>query len=365
MKRFVNLFYTSAFKFFVFSLSVIFSWCAISETYDVFKRFYCDGVSAKNVFIQWDGFDYAESEHLKSEIEATIENVLLNSLKYKSEKYTNSSKAEYDDTALDYYLRISDEDYKKNIEYLESLRYVDYAVVNHDSNTIISNINEVDGKSSGFDVRRYFGKNDENLLVVLNAKNPSYETGTMTEYIDFVSSCAEDYKEDFDLYINFKNNFVFRYDIEHYENLHNSMKKLIVSDMTLASVFFLLYLIFTVLYVCLSGKVEQGGRITHSAHDRIPNDLKLLSILVTALSLMALYNNSIYMLFRSSHSDGDYLLGISPGYYELVAKICFVLLTNILLAVICIIKRQLYFRTLFSNTYICRFIEAVKQNKKH
>ncbi len=364
MKRFVNIFYTSAFKFLVLSLSMIFSWCAASEAFDVVNHFVDDGVSARNAIIQWDGFNYTESEHLKNEIETTIENVLLNSLKYNSEKFISSHKSDHDNQTLDYYLRISDEDYKNNVEYLESLRHVEYAVVNHDSNTVISNLEDVNGKSSAFDVRSFFGENDEALLVVLDAKNPCYETGTMSEYIDFVSECAANYKDNFDLYINFRNDFVFRYDISHYENLHNNMKQLIVSDINLTSIFLLLYIIFCVVYINLSGKVEKGGNIIHSAHDRIPNDLKLLSMFVTVISLVALYNNSIYMLFRSSYADGNYLFGISPAFYEFRAKLCLVVLTSIFLAVICIIKRQLYFKTLFSNTYIYKFIQSSKNNKR-
>ena len=201
MKNAVNLLYTTVFKSMIFIFCMVFSWCTAAQTMDITQCFIRDDVSAANVFLQWDSFDYKQSLHLEKEIEATIENILLNSLKYKSEDFIASHESDRDFHTLDYYLRLSDEEYRNNVEYLESLRYVDYAVVNHDTDMIISSLEAADGQKSDFAVRSCFSQQDDSLVVILNAKNPLFEKGTMSDYSDFVTACAENYENDFDLSI--------------------------------------------------------------------------------------------------------------------------------------------------------------------
>lgn len=168
MKRFLNFFYTISFKLLLFILVVLFSWLAGSKVLDAFNLYVEDGVSVQNVTMQWNDFDYESSKYLEHEIETTIENVIAYCLKYHDEKQT----AKTDEEMLDYYRRLSDEGYREAAEYLDSLDGVSFAVVNHKTDKIISNIVSINGKNSGTPIRSFFGHIDKTTLIVRNAKKP-------------------------------------------------------------------------------------------------------------------------------------------------------------------------------------------------
>lgn len=356
MKRFLNFFYTISFKLLLFILVILFSWLAGSQLLDALNLYVEDSISVQNVTVQWNDFDYESSKYLEHEIESTIENVITYCLKYHNE----DEAAQTDGEMLDYYRRLSDEGYRETAEYLDSLSGVSFAVVNHDSNKIISNIVAINGKNSGTPIRSFFGHIDKTTLIVRNAKNPSFEAGTMSDYAEFVSECAMNYPVDFDLYISFGSDFVFRHDISYYENLHNEMKIRIYSVLGYA----LLYIFITVslmsAIVILAGKSEKDSKIIPAALDKMPNDLHLILDVIIYFSLTALFENSIYMLLRSSFADGDYWLGISPGFYAVRANCCIVIITCVILATACTIKRQYKMGTLLTNTYIYRFMKSFK-----
>ncbi|MBQ8503145.1 MAG: hypothetical protein IJ491_02585 [Clostridia bacterium] len=357
MKRFLNFFYTISFKILLFIVMLILSWFAGEKLLNIVDIYIEDPVGARNVVRQWNGFDYESSVYLESEIESTIENVLLYCLKYNSDEEIPDPN---DKKILDYYRRMGNEGYRETAEYLDSLKNVSYAVVNHSSNKILSNIKAINGKSSGTAIRSFFGNVDKTTLIVRNAKNPYFEAGTMEDYVDFVSECAMNYSDDFDLYISFGNDFAFRYDVSHYENLYNETKQKTLAEMKKVLLFSVLCLLVMTLIFILSGKSEVNGKTIPSALDRLPNDIHFFADFVISLSLTALFENSIYMLFRSAFADGDYWLGISPEFYALRANVCIVAIGCIVLASACTIKRQHKMKTLFTNTYIYRIIKGYK-----
>lgn len=269
---------------------------------------------------------------------------------------------EHKDDFLDQYRRLVDDSYRETAEYLDSLKGVKYAVVNHKTDTIVSNIEEIDKKSNGTSIRSYFGNNDETLLIVRNAQNPFFEAGTMSDYVDHVNECAQNYKEDFDLYISFGDDFSFRNDVSYYENLHNQMYKKVVTHFSNMMILIAFAFIVVVLIFTLSGKSEKGGKIIPSTLDKLPNDIHLVLNSILYLSLSALYENSMYMLLRSSDIETDYWLVFSPDFYATRANLCFVLIIYNIVAVICAVKRQYILGTIFTNTYIYKLISGFKKS---
>ena len=360
MKRFFNLFYTYTFKILLFVLTVVFSWFAGDKLLDIINLYIDDPVSAKNVFVQWSEFDYEESVYLENEIEQTIENVIEYSLKYTPKLTSQKHGSE----SVDYYLRLTDEDYKETVEYLESLKDVSFAVVNHKSDSIVSNIPDINTKSSGTPIRQLFGNIDKTTLIVLDARNPAFEVGTMTDYVEFVSTCAQNYSFDFDLYISFGEDFIFRHEVSHYENMHNEMKSSAIVKLKELYLFSALCILVVVFAVAVAGQSEVGGKINASAFDRVPYDLQLASYVTVFISIAALYENSMYMLFRSAFADGNYWLGISPEFYATRAIICICVNTCIILGAACTVKKLLKSKNRAENTYIYRLIKALKETKK-
>ena len=315
--------------------------------------------------IQGDSFEYESSEYVRSEVTTAIDHILSFYFDYKDKNDEKSlsyfGRREISTESL---IHVIEDDYKQSLEYLDSLDDVSFAIVNHDNKRIFSNIINIDGKSSGTQLRSFFGNNDSTVLIVRNAQNPYYEKGTMEEYVGYVSECAAAYTDNFDLYICFGDDLLFRFDESHYESLHFNMKKeitrifvpmLIFINLTTASMF---------LMMLLAGRSEKGGKIIPAALDRIPNDLRITLHIIILISLMTVFDDYIYMLHLGFISEGDYFLGISPDFYKIIANICIVVLTYVLLAMLCTIKRQSKLRTLFSNTYVYKLFSSFLRSLK-
>lgn len=367
MSKFCNLFYTLTFKAILFTLVTVFAWFSGSYTLQAFDLYFEDSVSYTNVMVQWNNFEYESSEYVRSEVETAIDNIISFYFDYmdKNEKRSLSYFGRKD-IPLENYTHVIKDDYKQSLEYLNSLEDVSFAIVNHNNKTIFSNIISLDGKSSGTHVRTFFGNNDSTVLIVRNAKNPYYEKGTMSEYVDYVSECAASHSDNFDLYICFGDDLLFRFDAGHYESLHTVMKEKIIgiyNPMILFS--FLTIAVLSVLTI-LSGKSEKGGKISPAALDRTPNDLRFALHLIILISLVTVFDDYIYMLHLGFRSGGDYFLGISPDFYKTIANICIVVLTYVILAMSCTIKRQSRLGTLFRNTYVYRiFSTLLKKDRQN
>lgn len=271
---------------------------------------------------------------------------------------------EHREDFLDRYRRLIDEKYRHTADYLDSLKGVKYAVVNHDTDRIISNLEEIDSKSTGTAIRNYFGTNEETLLIVRNAKNPYFEVGTMSDYVEHVNECAMNYSEDFDLYISFGDSFVFRNDVSHYENLHNEMQSEISRKIFDTIMLIVITLFIMAIIILLAGKSEKGGKIIPSALDKLPNDLHLILNLIIYFSVSGLYENTLYMLLKSMFVEVDYWLGSSPEFYSARANLCIVVISAVVLGTACTLKRQYRLGTLFTNTYIYRFIKSHRPAKE-
>lgn len=421
IKRFLNIFFTTPSKAAVTALLIICSWLMNSEVVDILQLYRQDSTAVTNVLLQREDYDYKTSYFLTNEIETAIENVLEYSLNYhrndisKVDSSNEKSAAEaitylaesfvknqyystafinagfielipceesqshielagefftqsvcYEEIRLkadnldlnDFYKRATDEDYAAITGKLESYINFNFAVVNHNTNLIVSNIPSLNAKNSDVTVRRYFGE-DKNLLIVRDAKTPFFESGTMSEYVEFVSEQAKKYGDNFDVYISFGNNLEFAGDGENYSLRHTEALGKIGSDLKNTVVFLSIMLVLFIIILRVAGRREVAGKCYMSLSDRLPNDLKFLLYLIIYISMSALYENSLYMALRTSFTE-DYWLNFSPEYYMLRSDISMVIMICIITSFACTIKRQLRCGTVISNSYIYKIIKNFK-----
>ena len=349
MKRFFNIFYTASFKAFLALLLVICSWLMNTQLTDLLEIYKQDRTALINVFIQGKDYEYESSYFLKDSIETAIEDVIEYSLVYN--RKADKIYTQYDTSAT--------EDYNSLIERLQSLKNFRFALVNHKTDIIVSNIPAIHGKTPALTVTRYFG-DEENILIVRDARNPIYENGPMADYVDFVSETAKKYPDEFDLYISFGQNLDFAGDSETFSQRHlESLRYVRSATIDIAVFLFILFIIFISL-ITVSGKKEIGGKCSPVLHDRLPNDITALLYFIVYISMSALYENSLYMALRATASDDNWLT-LSPEFYSVRSSVSMVIMVSIITAFCCTIKRQLRCGTLFSNTYIYKFIRNYKK----
>ncbi len=422
MKRFLNIFFTMPSKIIATALLIICSWLMNSEVVDVLQLYRQDSTAVTNVLLQRENYDYKTSYFLTNEIQTAIESVLEYSLTYhrndssktqeghnmnsveaiiylaesfvKNDYYSSAfidagfivltpceeglsdieiagefftQSVNYDEIRLhaesldfnEFYKRATDEDYAAITSKLDSYENFTFALVNHNTDSIVSNIPSLNKKSSDITVRRYFGE-DKSLLIVRDAKTPYFESGTMSQYVEFVSKQAKKYGDNFDLYISFGDNLEFAGDGDDFSHRHEEAlgKISLALRNTIIFLFFMLWLF--IIIVGVSGRRELGGKCYLSLSDRLPNDLKFLFHLIIYISMSALYENSLYMALRVSDS-GDYWLSFSPEFYMVRSGISMVIMICIITAFACAVKRQLRCGTLISNSYIYRLIKNYKK----
>lgn len=418
MKKHSNLLYTTWAKVIIIVLILVCAWLMNSGLISIYSLYDEDRTAVKNVLMQSDDFDYSSSYFLQDEIEKAITDVLEYSLayhrngdihesatisadaiKYLAESFVknktlntifisegfitlteceesskevelqgkfytqkvNYNKIYSSDSALDFgeiYKRATDEDYDKIVAHLNMLNNFHFAVVNHKSHVIISNIKSLNGQSPGVSVRSYFPEG--NLLIVRDAKAPYSESGTMVEYVSFVGEKAKAYTDNFDLYISFGSNMEFAGTGEAFLQRHNAAFSKIKESVFNICIFLCIIIVLFVLLLTVSGRHEKGGKIYPSLTDKLPNDINFLFCLVVIISMVALYENSISMFLRVSDLD-DYWLSFSPEYYLLRSNICIVVLFYDLTAFAGTLKRQIGCGTLISNTYIYKAIKSYKR----
>ena len=355
----MNLAYSLIFKALLMLLITTFAWISGNRLLIVFSEEIYSPAAFRNVFSQPGGFDYESSHFLKQEIRNTVDCVMEYSLKYMKNYYSDSqtSKQEFDSN-----MRLSNEGYRNTVAYLESLKGVSFAVVNHDTGIIVSNISELDDSPAGTEIRSFFGNDPNTLIIVRNCKNPYFEQDVMTEYVDYIRERAQQYSDDCDLYISFTEGLEFREDASYYEALHISMTKRVASQAAKFSVYAAITILMIILLIRLSGKAEKNGKIIPGMSDHMPNDLLLIFYAVIGISAIVLFYNSFYMLYKSSTID-SYGLALSPDYYRARANISIVTVVYVLCAAVCKIKRQSRLGTLSDNTCIHQLLCFFKGRK--
>ncbi len=349
VKRFFNVFYTMPFKTLCVVLLIVCAWLMNSELTNFLHLYNQDRAALINVFIQGDEYDYESSYFLKSSVETAISDVMEYSLVYN--RKAHSPYTEYGTTAT--------EDYNELISRLQSYKDLRFAIVNHKTDLIVSNIPSLNGKSIDTTVRRYFDE-DKNLLIVRDAKNPIFENGPLTEYVDFVGEEAKKYTDDFDIYISFGDTLEFADKSEVFSQKHSDVLSAVVTTFKSIAVYLVIMMIIFISLVSVSGKREAGGKNYPGLSDRLPNDLTFLLCLIVYISMSALYENSLYMAIRAT-STQDYWLNLSPEFYLVRSNISMVVMIITITTFSCTLKRQISASTLISNTYIYRFIKNFKK----
>ena len=237
----------------------------------------------------------------------------------------------------------------------------DFAVVNHTTGRIVSDISEINYQSSGVAVRRCFSGSEEFMLIIRNSHNPYYESGTITEYNDYVSRVSKSFSDNFDLYIYFGENFSFASEAENYEELHSSVLSRVKNVTAMAVVYILLALIVAIILILVSGKNEIGGKVYPGLSDSLPNDMKLLLFAIVIASMTWLYGNSLYMAIRAE--TYDMWPDFSAEFYIVRSYVVIVINTIISMIICCTLKRQYRLGTLFTNTYIYKIFFERRDKK--
>ena len=311
-----------------------------------------DPIAVRNAINQWDQYDFATSEFLKSEIEIAIDSVLQYSLYYRRDAVNEDQNIVY-----------ADDNYREIANRLSSYENFDFAVINHATKKIISNIPEINYKDSSITVRKYFPSSCETLLIVRDAHNPFYENGTMTAYNHYVSKLSERYNDNFDLYIYFGEDFSFVGDTDSFEQAHLKSFARLEKSSRLAFVYIAITAVLFLLLLSVTGRHEAGGKIYPGISDTLANDCKLTLFTMVIASMATLYKNSLYMALRVE--TVDFFRSYSSDFYILRSYMALLISSCIIMAACCTILRQYKLGTLFTNTYIYKFFfEYYRKNDK-
>lgn len=339
MKKILNLFYTMWSKIIIVSVLLMLMFGTgkcLSETTVLYRE---NETAIKNVFAQWDNYDYSTSVYLSDAIEEAIDIVMEYSLYYKRD-ITDDSQV----------IVSADDNYKLITEKLSQYKDFDFAVVNHSTGRVVSDIEAIKYKDTGIDVRSCFKGSEKYMLIIRDAHNPCFENGTITDYTEYVRQSAEDYSDDFDIYIYFGEEFAFASELQEYENLHDKFLSR-VQNVTLMSIIYILAsAVFFIILILVSGKTEPGGKVYPGLSDRLPNDMKFFLYAVVLASMASLHQNSLYMAVRTDAYDMWF--SFPAEFYIFRSHIAILINVCIILSVGCTIKRQYRLGTLFTNTYI-------------
>ena len=342
MKRLSNLCYTLTAKVFIVLLIWLFSWqtsICFAETTVLYME---NDTALKNVWYQWEDFDYSTSLYLQDETEEAIDMVLEYCLYYHR-----------DITDKNQPVIGADDNYKVITQRLSSYKDFYFAVVNHTTDRTVSNMDEINYKNSGIAVRPFFSGEDDSLLIVRDSHNPYYESGTTTEYNEYVVEAAKKYSDDFDLYIYFGENFSFAAELDDYQALHSRVLDRVKTVTRLAAVYLLAAGVLFTILLFVAGRNEPGGKIYPGLSDRLPNDIKLFLFTVVIISMAALYENSLYMALRVDRYE--MWPAFSSEFYIIRSYVAMLINVSMILCIGCTIKRQYRLGRLFTNTYIYKF----------
>ena len=282
-----------------------------------------------NVLRQKGDFNFEESVYVEAAVEQAIDEVIFFALS------SNTNIIEYSCVS----------------EKLKEYDGFSFAVVNHSTNKIISSIEEINGEMSDISIRPYFTGNERYLLMVRNAKSPSFENGTMIDYVSTVAEYTNKYSDNFDLYIYFGDDFSFMGDKTQYEERNASMIQKVGDTLNWAFIFILIAFTAFIILFCLVGKKEFGGKQYLNSLDRLPNDLLILMYCIIIGCTFSIYRNSLYMLIKTTFHE-TYWLNHTTEFYIIRANFCLVALSLTLMMLFFTLKRQIKNKSLFKNTYV-------------
>ena len=241
------------------------------------------------------------------------------------------------------YKVVTDERYQQLKTRLDALRNVQFAVVLHDTDAVITNM----GKISARAAQKQISAQDMHL-VLFNSREPYYTNTSMKDIAELAQPVVEARNASFDLFVSFPADLHFNEACDHMEETCAVVFGQVAAT-TRHELFCLIALVLlTVILLLLAGKRESGGKIKFAVTDRLPNELHLLFHLVLLLSMASLIGNSIYIVLHPQ-------LGIPgltalPDFYVLRTNVCAVLFYMTLVGMLCTIKRHYRNHSLLRNT---------------
>lgn len=360
MKSLLNLFFTVPAKIIIslifFMLSVVIADCQV-EYFTLFKQ---DNVSFVNAVAQVDNFDYESSRYYKSSVRDTVESITLLCM-----EYSDIFEGEADATELlSHYNSIGDTAFPRIYERLSAMKGLRFALVNHNSKKIYSNIAEINGLDSSKNIRNYFGEASRGLLIARSCKNPYFATDTFIDFADDIRECAEKYDGDFDLYISFGDEEVYKENEARCERLHFEMRGRIEKLNDKVVIHGALLLFFGAILLTVTGKQELKGKTYGTIMNRLPNDMLLLIYATVLICLSSLYRTALDMLLSHGNELDTFWFTRTEDFYTNRIKFCIVIFLCAGLNLLCILKRQYKMGMLFKNTYIYPYIEGIRRLKK-
>ena len=359
MKNILNLFFTMPAKILV-SLIFLGLAVAIAECQTEYVSFYNeDNESFVNAMAQVDDFDYRSSRYYKNTVTKTVESIALICMNYSDAFAENTSV----DKLVSYYSSIGDIGFLRASEQLSQMKGLQFALVNHESKKILSNIPEVNGLPSSADIRHFFGKADKNLLIARSCENPYFATDYFIDFTDEIRACAERYDDSFDLYVSFGDDATYAENEAACRELHLAMRDKIERLNDKCIIHIIILLLASAFLMTVTGKQEKGGKTYPTIMNRLPNDLLVLIYGIVLVCLSSLYRTSLDMLMTHGNELGAFWFARSEKFYSDRIEFCIVIFFCGALNLLCILKRQYRMGMLFKNTYLHSCIENLKKLK--
>ena len=359
IKKYSNLTYTATAKKILVVLILLSGWLASDAFNRLFTYSVENSVGIRNVWRQGFSFDYESSVYADAQVENTIEKVFEYSLKYMNNADIEEAGGK---EALDLRLKATDEIYAALASKLDDLEGVYFAVANHTTGKIVSNLDEIDGADAREEIRQLFADKGKYFITVYNSKNPYFEHGFSERFIDSIRDMAEEYPDNFDLYINFGDSLYIVKGNYDFEKLHTDTIKNMDDDLFISAFLSVILILLSLRMIGISGKSERGSKILPTTSDSLPNDVLIVLYLMLIISAVIMYHTSLYMLFKiytiDSYAEG---IGITtPDYYKIRMNVCVCAAALTCCMLTTKIKRQKYFGSLFTNTFIFRVVEFLR-----
>lgn len=363
MKSFLSLFYTRPAKTIYLIIIMILAYFVGEYQVNYFKYFSEDKASFINALAQIDSFEYEKSYYFHNTVTDTAEAMVELAMEYPD---TFSGKKSKDELMI-YYDSIGDKSFAKNLEVLGRVDGLEFAVVNHTKAKVYSNIKEINGLRSGEDIRKYFGESGKNLLIARSCKNPYFATSTYIDFAEDIRDCAEQYADNFDLYIRFGSSEQFDATAQQCRELHFEMRKKIEKLNDTVAICIGCIVAITLLQLIVTGKQEPGGKTYLSLTNKIPVDLFTAINILVLYCIMALYRTSATVVINHGMELETLWFMRSEEFYISRTKYCAMIFICILINYLCVVKRAYKTGTILTNTYmypaIKRFIKKTKKDK--
>lgn len=360
MKSFRSLFFTMPAKglFFLmlFAVSLLFSECNIGY----FSLYSEDRESFINAITQVDSFNYETSYYFKNTVENTIEDVT--ELVFDYEEIFDGKLTSQE--VLKHFASIGDSTFADIYQNLSKMNGLHFALVNHDKDKIYSDIKQINGAPAGSDIKKYFGGEGKNQLIVHSCHNPYFVTDNFIPFAEHIRSVAKKYEDSFDIYITFGTTQSFAETEKSCEQLHINMRNRIekLNDTSLVCMAVIILIAATLLTV--TGKQEPKGKTYPTVVNRLPNDLIVLLYGIVLVCEISLYRTTSLMLISHGNELNEFWFTHSKEFYITRMRFCIVVFIYAAVNLLCILKRQYKMGLLIKNSYIYSFYKTLKNRKK-